>query len=92
MSSLFQGLVQWIRGVFEWIASSGDTLIVWVLNNGAGYFPAVNWSSYQTVLDEANYLFPVSEIVTFSVALAALWCVVAGYRLVKSWIPTVSGT
>lgn len=53
-----------------------------------------SWNSAVDVvgntLSFANSFLPVTETLTMGAALFGLWAACATYRLVKSWIPTVS--
>lgn len=50
------------------------------------------WANLHSLLEYADCLFPVETMVGSVVSLGA-WCLVVGvYRVVKSWIPTVSGS
>lgn len=42
------------------------------------------------LMENINYFFPLDECVTFGVILLSTWVYIIPYRLVKSWIPTVS--
>lgn len=41
-------------------------------------------------LQVANTFFPLAEMFSLASALVSLWAACVTYRLVKSWIPTVS--
>ena len=44
----------------------------------------------QNILDTANTFFPVSEGFIMLIAFCALWAAAITYRLIKSWLPTLS--
>jgi len=57
--------------------------------NGNGSVGFASWPL--EILERANGVFPVAELVGYGVALGAIHTAFLVYRFVKSWVPTVSG-
>lgn len=86
ISEYFYYLVDLLRGL-------GDGLLVELFSACETFLPGdIDWSSVQSTIDQANWFFPVSETLTLAISYGGLWGLVFCYRLIKSWIPTVSGT
>jgi len=47
-------------------------------------------ATLQSWFDQANFFFPLDTALVYAVTLSALWAACWVYRLVKSWVPTVS--
>jgi len=77
----FTDSVRWFGGVV-WSGALG------VL---AGLFPTVDWASWTATLGKVNTVFPLSELVAMGAVCGAVWSFVLVYKVIKSWIPTVSG-
>lgn len=84
-----EALVVWL---FTKISALGLIVLAGVRDQLAGFVPAQNMNLIDSYLAGINYFFPLAELVGFATALFGVWVVCALYRLVKSWIPTVSGT
>jgi hypothetical protein len=86
---LYGRLVEWLTGWFGGTKAVGDAMLGWLLAQASPYLPdaggALSVAGIQTLLGQINYFVPLSEIVVYATAYAALWAVVAGYRFVKSW-------
>lgn len=89
---LLSHLIAWFYSFFGVIRALGESAIDTILTQVATHFPdsAGAMSSISTTLAQINFFCPLSETVTMSGAFLGLWAVVVAYKLVKSWIPTVS--
>ena len=86
----------WFFSFFDWTVSEFVTVFQWFFN----LFPTwENKSALGSGLAEMfrlsaafNQVFPITEMVScllIYLGVLLIWCI---YRLVKSWIPTVSGS
>lgn len=83
---------RWLVLTFVWAMKSlGAVIVSGVLASVSGLFPSLNVSGVQTFLANANYFFPLQEVVGMASLAGVLWVAVWAYRVVKSWVPTVSG-
>lgn len=91
---LYTKLTTWLLTFFAALKSLGDSILIWLAGQADTLLPdavtALGSSDSQELLSHINYFFPLSEAVVLVLAYAALWVLVLGYKLVKSWIPTVS--
>ena len=85
-----QWLADWIINFFNVLKAFGDVIMSWIIGMMQSTMPAPAYASFTSRLEEINYFFPLSEAIAFGVMLAGFWLAVLLYRLVKSWIPTVS--
>ena len=84
-----EALVIWL---FTKVSALGLLVIVTVKEHMAAFVPASNMNLIDGYLSGINYFFPLNELVGFATSLFGVWVVCLLYRLIKSWIPTVSGT
>jgi len=92
--------------MFAWLVNQIKSLILTLWNSIAGWglaivstvlesldslIPGINTESVQGVLANINYIFPLYETVSMASVLFTLWGTVLIYRIIKSWVPTVSG-
>ena len=89
---LFDKLGELSIWFFTKISALGVLVIVEVKRVMGNFIPAQNMHLIDGYLANINYFFPLSETVGFATSLFGVWVVCLLYRLVKSWIPTVSGT
>lgn len=77
--------------LWEWMTEAITTVIAVI--DGI-VFPAAAQAgapgAILTVLNICNTFLPLQELFNFLVAYMALYAVVMTYRLIKSWIPTLS--
>ncbi len=96
MKTLFQWLFDRLADLVIWlftkISSLGLTIISSVKGAMGSIVPSSNMSLIDSHLSSINHFFPLSETVGFATTLFVVWVICLLYRLVKSWIPTVSGT
>lgn len=88
MSDLLQSLFYW---VINTIKDFGDTILEMIPNVFAflgGDQPLIN-TTYG-IINSINYFFPLSELVSYSSIILTTWLLIIPYRIIKSWIPTVS--
>lgn len=85
-------LLSVVKYVWDAIRSVGDSLINYLCSALASAFPTVNWTPFNGMLANINSFFPLAELITYSLTLLSVYLLVVLYRMVKSWIPTVSGT
>lgn len=90
VNNAVQALADWLLFLVNGIRALGDTVLAGVFLTAHALFPTVNWDAQRAVVEQINGFFPLSETITYALALGALWSFVLVYRLVKSWIPTVS--
>jgi len=78
--------------IWSVIRSLGDTLLEALITAAGSAFPDVasGWTLHSGVIAQMNYFFPLSETLALATGLFGLWVLVLGYKLVKSWIPTVA--
>jgi len=92
VGKLVDGLVYVIQLLVDELRAFGDALIGGLVDLLASVVPAVDAPTINGWLNAGNYFLPISEGAAILVGLFGLWVAVWVYRLVKSWIPTVSGT
>ena len=49
-----------------------------------------DFSGVSEFLSVANHFFPVAEMFALLTVISITWLIMISYRLVKSWIPTLS--
>jgi hypothetical protein len=81
-------VVMWFLGLMSGL---GETMLEGIRTGLASVVPASYLNALDGYLAGINYFFPLTELMGMLGALFALWVVCLLYRLVKSWIPTVSG-
>lgn len=91
---LLSGLKELLLTLLAVLREMGELVLQQVLSAAQAFFPDVSGEigDQSTLLGQINHFFPLTETVGYLVALFGLWLLVLAYRLVKSWIPTVSGT
>ncbi len=89
---LYGKLVELWDQIWTVVRSLGDTLLEALISAASSMFPdvAAGWSLHSGIIAQANYFFPLSETLALATVLFGLWVLVLGYKLVKSWIPTVA--
>lgn len=86
------GLLQdLLLGIVHAIQAMGGLVISGVFALLGALFPSVDWSAYSAYLAKIDSIFPLRELVTYSLVLLGAYLWVVAYKAVKSWIPTVSG-
>ena len=90
LRSMVDVILGWLVNLFVYIRAAGDGMVAWVLSQGHSLMPSLNWGAYADRLAQVNYFFPLSECLAFAVLLWAAWGTMKLYRLIKSWVPTVS--
>jgi hypothetical protein len=89
--SLWSGLVSWLQSFFGFIAQQGASVLTAFFGRVLPTFaPTVDWAPWLTYLQWANYFVPLNEGIVFGSMLFFTWLGVFVYRLVKSYVPTVS--
>jgi hypothetical protein len=93
--------------IAKWILEQAQALVIWVLAGVAALGEAVLHSAldglalfldatyvqqFAEVLAQADYIMPIRETVGFGTSMFTLWVSVLVYRIVKSYLPTISGT
>jgi len=73
-----------VQQVYSMLQTASDALASIVMPSGS---LASAPSSY---LAMANTFFPLDAAIVMALALAALWAATMTYRVIKSWLPTVS--
>lgn len=95
IAGIFDWLYDAIKGLLSWfleqIYNLGATLLSGILNGIDSINPTMS-DSMSKLLAYVDYFFPLREAVGFASILFTAWVMVMLYRIVKSWIPTVSGT
>ncbi|HEY3899619.1 MAG TPA: hypothetical protein VGM54_13445 [Chthoniobacter sp.] len=82
---VFVGLLDTlVQDVYSMLQSAVDALAAIVAPSGSVTVPP---SQY---LSMVNTFFPLDMAITIAVSLVALWAACTSYRLIKSWLPTVS--
>lgn len=90
---LLAGAKKLLTTLFAAVKTVGDAIIAGLLSGIGALLPnaGAQLASVGTLLGQINHFFPLSETVALAATLGALWVLVWGYKVVKSWIPTVSG-
>jgi hypothetical protein len=97
MFKLFQWLLGELVEVWDTIVANlrglGDAAIEEVLDYVASAFPSLTGisSSTSTLLGQMDYFVAINEALVAGAAYMALYAFVVTYKMVKSWIPLVSG-
>jgi hypothetical protein len=78
--------------IWSAVRALGDTLLGAFITAAQGMMPdvAATWSANSGLVAQINHVFPLSETLALASVLFGLWVLVFGYKLVKSWLPTVS--
>lgn len=96
MKNLFQWIFDALKKLliwfFEQIQEFGGSILKGVLKFAELVLPVEYVQYFADFLGKADYFVPLREMAAFGTAIFAVWLALAVYRLVKSWIPTVSGT
>lgn len=87
---LAEKLIDWALLFFESLRVYGDSVLTWICGELSTYIPSPAFGSVAERLDQINYFFPLGEAISYGALLLGLWSVVFVYRVIKSWIPTVS--
>jgi hypothetical protein len=85
-----QELLNWLVALLAAIKMSGLLVMGGVLSVAASLMPSVDLAPLTETLETINTYFPLGETITLALGLFVLWGVVFFYRLIKSWVPTVS--
>lgn len=81
----------WVYSLLEWLNDKVESVISWV---DGFLFPDVvlgGSGTFTYYFNVANTVAPIEELFRYIIAYFALLISLNIYRLVKSWIPTVSG-
>lgn len=96
MKTLFKWLFDRIADLVIWLFTKISALGMLVIGSLKGvmvtFVPSANLNAFDEYLAGINYFFPLTETVGYATALFGVWVTCLLYRLVKSWLPTVSGT
>lgn len=87
---LADNITGYISAFFDLIRAFGSSAISSVKTVAASAIPGFSSVSTDLYLAKMEVFFPVSETVGFLTIYMGLWVGVWGYRMVKSWIPTVA--
>ena|ERR1039457_2773766 len=82
--------VLFIKELIGRFREMGDGMISGLMVSVKVLFPTVNFTPWQARMDQLNSVVPVGEALALVVVYFAAWALVKTYRLVKSWVPTVS--
>jgi hypothetical protein len=96
MKDLFGWLLEGLRLLLveflTHLQSIGRAVIETVVVAVVPLIPGLDLSSVQTVLAQMDYIVPLSETVAFGTAWSGVYISLIVYRVIKSWVPTLSGT
>lgn len=89
-------LVEAFVWIHERAQEAGDYLVNWIFGILETCFPVLDLTSQdaavQTMMAQANYIFPLNELISMALCWSVMWGSAMTYRAIKSWIPTVSGS
>ncbi|MFA5262714.1 MAG: hypothetical protein WC378_02745 [Opitutaceae bacterium] len=96
MKTLFKWLFDRLADLVIWLFVKVSALGMVVIGSVKGVMGAIVPASNMDLIDQylagINHFFPLTETVGFATTLFGVWVICLLYRLIKSWIPTVSGT
>jgi hypothetical protein len=87
------GLIVIIVGCVTQVVNAFSELLENVASSVAGLTApnhAPDFSALSEFLAVANHFFPVAEMFGLLTVLSITWLIMISYRLVKSWLPTLS--
>jgi hypothetical protein len=96
MNKLFEWIFDVIKKLLSWflekVAELGDLILKGALEFVNIFLPVEYVQYFADFLGKADYFVPLREMAAFGTAIFAAWAAMTTYRLIKSWIPSVSGT
>ncbi|MBI2517112.1 MAG: hypothetical protein HYV95_09370 [Opitutae bacterium] len=96
MKALFQWLFDRLADLVIWIFTKVSALGLTIITGVKGALGMIVPQANLALLDQyhagINHFFPLNETVGLATSLFGVWVICVLYRLIKSWVPTVSGT
>lgn len=89
IGDLVSALSTALTWLFTTFQSFSQSLVNGMFTAFGSAVPSFDPSPYIADFDNLNYFIPLSETITYALAWFALWTAIFGYRLVKSWLPTL---
>ncbi len=87
---LLSGIVAFALWMWQTIANAMSVLIykLGAMDQAEGL--EFQSSSFIDVLEKVNFVFPLAEALAMMSMLFVMWAAACGYRLIKSYVPTLS--
>jgi hypothetical protein len=91
MGKLVEVFFYCLNNVWHFITALGDENMSLLSDAIALVVPSWDASQILEYLTAANYYVPLEEALGLGEAVLAAWLLVLSYRVLKSWLPFVSG-
>ena len=85
-------LTKWFHDLIQLFLHAGDYVTNEVINAVTTSIPSLSAVTASSYVAKINVFFPLSETMAFLTIYLGFYLVAMGYRAIKSWVPTLSGS